>query len=352
MATEVITSGLAGMNIFGNHAGLSGVGEKAKVEIVPWAPRYDEDDDDGDNDEFEDPDEEAFAAHRRSWERRFSRRFGSFEDETTLGPMRHTQGPIPSNALPDGSLQFFGISVTDLKPGLKWPLQVYGFVATRDSADHNRNFLFRCTRNNSQTLTRKDPYLLLTGPSRTVVLIDPVVFEFELKLKGKTESEDEVLAFKTFSFDERFNVEGGIRACSLHKRCNLDFMFALLEESVEATVTAQVVEGSWLDDYGLKVICHTESMKEHEMVLLDSRGGKMPINSDGMIELSRRVIGVDYPSGKLVVWLVASCSNSFVPSTVAFSLKESGKSERDCDVWFCKVRVTVAWSLLSGPGYD
>jgi hypothetical protein len=42
-------------------------------------------------------------------------------------------GKIPSDALPDSTLHYFSIKVTDLKYGLIWPLQVYGFVAVRDS---------------------------------------------------------------------------------------------------------------------------------------------------------------------------------------------------------------------------
>jgi hypothetical protein len=63
-------------------------------------------------------------------------------------------GTIPPDALPDSSLQFFSIKVTDLS-GLSWPLQVHGFVAARDSVDRRRNYLLRCSRDNCQTLTEK-----------------------------------------------------------------------------------------------------------------------------------------------------------------------------------------------------
>ena len=47
----------------------------------------------------------------------------------------------------------------------------------------------------------QDPYLLLTGPSRAIVIIDPITIEFQLKVKSKTDpEEDEMLAFAIFNY--------------------------------------------------------------------------------------------------------------------------------------------------------
>uniref|UniRef100_A0A8R7VIU4 DUF6598 domain-containing protein n=1 Tax=Triticum urartu TaxID=4572 RepID=A0A8R7VIU4_TRIUA len=115
--------------------------------------------------------------------------------------MRFTFGPIPSYARPHCTMQIFSIRVADLEDSLRWPLQVHGLVAARDTSDHNRNFLFNRTRDNCQVLTQQDPYLLLTGPSRAIVIIDPITIEFQLKVKSKTDpEEDEMLAFRIFNY--------------------------------------------------------------------------------------------------------------------------------------------------------
>ncbi|XP_047058977.1 uncharacterized protein LOC124665625 [Lolium rigidum] len=299
--------------------------------------------------EEEEEEEDAIPMYRKAWETCFGGVFGSFEDETTLAPMRYTSGPIPKNAVPGSTLQVFSVRIANLKGGLRWPLHVYGFLATRDSADHNRNFLFRRTRDNCQILTEEDPVLLLTGPSRAIVFVDLITFEAQLKVKGtKTESEDEVLASKVFHFHQGSRREDGIRTCIPYKRCMLEFAFAPLLRSVEATISVQVVDGSWPDDHQGRVFSCTAGVKNTKMMLLDCPDGNMPISSDGLFELSRRVVSVEFSTrNKLTVYVQAYRVGFLTRAKAVFEPKKSGTSIGMCDLRFCKMQVTVAWSLLS-----
>ncbi|GJM98404.1 hypothetical protein PR202_ga15415 [Eleusine coracana subsp. coracana] len=128
---------------------------------------------------------------------------------------------------------------------LNWPLDVFGSIAVRDSADHNLNIVYCRTRDTCQTLTEEDQSLTLTGPSRAVVL-DPkthaVTLEVELKVKGTNESEDKYLSFlaEEMMLPPGFNYFGfNSKLSSLH------FALENVVDSVEATIFIKVVEGSW-----------------------------------------------------------------------------------------------------------
>lgn len=288
--------------------------------------------------------------YREQWERRYGSSFGSFDEETFLGPMYCATRTIPPDALPESSLQFFSIKITDLCYSLSWPLQVHGFVAARDSVDRKRNYLFRCTRDSCQTVTRKDPFLRLTGPSRVVLLTDQVAIEVQIKVKSDKESEeDKILAFKCFEFQQSCPLKDNIPITRIPgQRCTLECALAVLPKLVEAIVGVRVVGGSWPDQCAGLIVCKTDNAKEGEVVLLlDFQAGKLPTRSDGAVELSRRLVSVGFLEGKLIFSVEASRNRFSAKGTVEFGVKTSGASTRTCDLVFCKMEVTVSWSLVS-----
>lgn len=194
----------------------------------------------------------------------------------------------------------------------------------------------------------------LTGPSRAVVLIDPVSFEVQLKSKGSTESEDKVICFDIFSSQHASGYVGYCRPriFTSHLCCNqnkIEFAFAVLARSVEATIRVEIVDGAWPEHLGGHITTRTASIHHEGIVLADSGGGRMPVSGSGVVELSRRVVCVEL-SGELEVDVVAFPvvdNTDTAKVSVVFTPKRAAISYDTCDLGFCKLGVTVAWSLLA-----
>uniref|UniRef100_A0ACD5X2P6 Uncharacterized protein n=1 Tax=Avena sativa TaxID=4498 RepID=A0ACD5X2P6_AVESA len=275
-------------------------------------------------------------------------------DTTSLSPMHftHTTPPGDATASIARTLQIFSVKLQEINEQAlesNWPLSVYGTVAARDTVDGNLNVLFHRERDNCQLLTLKDPCLQLTGPSRAIVAMDPVVFEIKLKVKdtGKKASDDRVLIHQTFVYNNCCNNEtttllGNDDCCKIMLRC------AKLENTVQATVVAVRVinwrKRAWPFKNGGKVTCFAKGalvkpQDKEEVVLQDQLA--VSTSYDGYLDLSRHVVSVEL-NGELRVTI---CSSKF-SGNVFFPAQECKSSRRICHLGPYQVEVTVAWSLL------
>ncbi|CAL5085102.1 unnamed protein product [Urochloa decumbens] len=296
---------------------------------------------------------------RSDWESFWSPEYGAFEDTTRIPPMRFTFKKAPWDAMHENALQIFSAKVTTTKGSL--PFDVFGMVAVRDTIDHNRNIVFCRTRDNCQTLTEEHPYLVLTGPTRAVLLELPLVFiEVELMVKGTTDSEDEKLSSLAvpISFSDKMYSYMWKRACT-SKFSTVEFTLGHIISSVEATVFVRVTRGSWPNGFrgqfsavasGARAkpsctVYHT-SVNDEEFILLDSGGEKVPVTGDGDIKLSRCVVSVD-TTGLLKVHIKAwGGDNNVMETWKVFKPLDADISNSMLDIGFCKMDVTVAWSLI------
>uniref|UniRef100_A0A0E0FFW1 DUF6598 domain-containing protein n=1 Tax=Oryza nivara TaxID=4536 RepID=A0A0E0FFW1_ORYNI len=266
------------------------------------------------------------SSYRKDWDYVWSQAYGSFDKInqslvdldplfiSPIPPMRYTTAdPGPDYASEHDAVQIFCVKIRELRRGLQWPIHVFGLVAARDVIDHNRNIVFNRTRDDCQLLTQEVPYLLLTGPTRAVVVVDPVDFEVALKVKGSIESEDKDLSFLAVQLTRISNISGThlINKEYTSKLSTLELTFGYIVRSVEATINVRVIDGSWPEEgFSARITAHTSSLKDYRVLLLDSgyEMKKMSVTADGMIELSRRVVSVEF-EGELEVSVAAFGSN-------------------------------------------
>ncbi|XP_044964709.1 uncharacterized protein LOC123425105 [Hordeum vulgare subsp. vulgare] len=340
-----------------------------------------EEEEDEEEEEEEDEDEEEFAPessmeeqeedfdqHRENWEISFGKGRFDFEALTMLSPMLFTHcspSRIPEEAILSKTLQIYSIKIAKTKH-LKWPLQVYGVVAARDYVDHRRNIVFFRRRIHSQTLTKKDPYLHLTGPCRALMCRDPVHIEFQLKVKGQSRSQDRTLITRPVQMYNPSWHDWCYR-CFSNYLCKIELCFEQLGWSRQATIlSARVTQGSPFK-HGGQIVCRASPCEDDpnkEIVLYDSKYGTMDmmepdvtmsIDSDGYLQLSRRVVSV---RGRLKFFIYTYSRAGAIAASgrVLFKAKDCQTSQATCILHnnkpskgkntSSKVKITVAWSRL------
>ncbi|TVU37763.1 hypothetical protein EJB05_11097 [Eragrostis curvula] len=329
-----------------------------------------------------------YTKFRYDWITLWSSNYGSFEDSTGIPYMRYTHEPAPPCTWFCNTLQIFSARVAGLKCGLQWPLDVYGMVAVRDIVDRSRNIIFSRGRDNCQTLTETvpvitelkqarvavycdapdgrptparnptgagagDPFLVLTGPTHAVVLMDHVTFEVDLKVKGVTKFEDKVLSLlaKPLILHESTTLGSRLFYQSYRgTRSTLEFKLADIGRSVEATIFVRITDGSWPDGYHGQFAACTAGIDHEKVILLDFEDENTSVIVDGSIELSRRVISVGVGK-KLKVSVKAWLGDYAVveEDRVDFTPMDAGLSSGShrLRVGSCEMEVTVAWSLIA-----
>ncbi|KAL6652638.1 hypothetical protein ACP70R_011563 [Stipagrostis hirtigluma subsp. patula] len=324
----------------------SGVEERRKrlrEEYEEWRRRREEERGDPDPEKWTDPYAFEGRHFEQWWNAHYANTFyGSFNDRTAIPCMRLTYESVGRT---DPTLQVYSVKVAELSEGLQWPLNVYGMVAFRDSLDQNRNIIFDRDRDNCQTITEKDPYLVLTGPVRAVVLCGRVVFEVLLKARGPVESEDKEISLLAAHFRSEPAPFGSflITESYTSRLSSLQFTLGHIICSVEATITVRVIDGSSPDGFGGRITARTASIAE-EVVLLDSGDEKVPVLGDE-IKLSRRVASVEL-DGHLIVSVKVLQGQEVLHSEKEFTPQERGTHFETLNVGSCKINLTIAWSLF------
>lgn len=302
--------------------------------------------------------QKEFAQYVDAWDNKWgSNGFGLFQYMTTVSSMQYTHlipGSTPRHyCRVTPSLQIVSIKLAEIQGGLEWPLPVYGMIAVRDHVDHNRNLLFACYRSRCQILKEEDPFLALTGPSRAIVCEESVVFEIQLKVRGRTESEDRALITGVCTYNR-----GDSTVCFRNCFCTAEFRLEVLQETVQATVLGvRVKDGSWPSGWGGRVACSVIDGEidatPGELELLVSRASAMPVTSEGYLLLSRNVVSVDV--NRHLNFLLEACLPSgdiIAQKELSFKPKLCNISQDSCELHGIELEITVAWSSLVSEKRD
>ncbi|KAE8792536.1 hypothetical protein D1007_32939 [Hordeum vulgare] len=306
-------------------------------------------DEDGDDDEEAAPaqcEEESFAAKFHSlWNRFYARCGVTFDQTTSIPAMCHTNPSSDRSAEAMDTLQIMSVKVTSIGGDLHWPLQVFGIVAARDYLDRKRNIVFHRPRNDCQTITQDDCCLALTGPTRAIVVsYDPTYVEVSLKVKGATQSEDKDLSSLVVVFKDGSCPQGVYPS----RLSTLEIKYGHIYRSVEATVFIRIIGGSWPDGFRGVFSATSSSDDNMKFMLLDSEDGGLPVDANGVIALTRRVVSVGLERSLKVSAMAFPVNEGHAAETSEAVLKprRAGVSLVNLCVGSCSMEVRVAWSCF------
>ncbi|TVU38246.1 hypothetical protein EJB05_11604, partial [Eragrostis curvula] len=311
-----------------------------------------------DDEEVEEDEEEELAKYLKNW---IWGRLYRLDETTIIPPIRFWDRSPPPEAKARTTIQVYSAKIVGLSGGLQFPLDVFGTIAARDSADRRRNIIFSRERNNCQTLTEQDPYLELTGPSRAILLLDPVSIEVMLYVKGSVQSEDRILNFQAFELIRIDTVLSRmINGPYTSKLSTLDLALGSVVSSVEGLVTIRLIDGATLPAEFLVTVYTINSKPSwrgsgdedtdcKKILLLDSRRSPDAVHPSGHITLSRNVVSTRI-TGKLAICIETPVKDS-KENKVLIELRFPARNKDKCHFWYPYgpgfIGLAVFWSLIS-----
>jgi hypothetical protein len=178
------------------------------------------------------------------------------------------------------------------------------------------------------------------------VYLDAVVFEVNLKVKGESEDK-ETLIHQNYWYNGSIGSRG--RSCS-NKLCKINLNYMELPQTVQATITSiQIFRGSWPSIFAGQVFCQDGTSPEKFTLLDFPNGMKPPVDQDGNLYLSRRVVSVHVRDEMtLTVRAYSRLTESDSKCDVVFAPQRRGVTVSECDFdGQCLLKIKVAWSLLA-----
>ena len=250
-------------------------------------------------------------------------------------------GIIPSSAFATKALQIYSFEIFELNDSLKWPLCVYGVVAARDAVDGNRNLLFSRSSTNCQVLTKEDPFLHLTGPSRAILDEYPVDFEVELRIKDGSESQDKTLISST-----NHHHFCGDTALFLGSLCSAKLNLQTVGSAVQATIlSVRIIGGLSTFAFGGQIACSLPTARR-QVVLFDS-SEEFHENLEGYVPLARNVVTVELKGSlRIIIKSYTESHGVAHQAELEFGARHCQISSQESVIGDSKLQVVIAWSLL------
>jgi hypothetical protein len=149
-------------------------------------------------------------------------------------------------------------------------VQVYGFMAVRDTLDPLRNYVFNRSRDDPFIVEQEDGLIQMSGPKRGIWWHDMALVEFDMRIKRGDDDEDDLqLIDGAVWFNDRTSTPSRMTTKRIEGDYgSVDICYALLHSAMEATV--QIAVADLLGGFGLYATAfYISDLVHQEMQLFD-----------------------------------------------------------------------------------
>jgi hypothetical protein len=206
-------------------------------------------------------------------------------------------------------MQIFSLKLA-YPPPAGGQVQVYGFMAVRDSLDPLRNYVFNRTRDDPFTVEQDGGVIPMSGPKRGIWWHDMALVEFDMRIKrGDNEADDLQLIDGGVWFNDRTSTHARVATKRIDGDYgSVDICYALLHSAMEATVQIEVAE--LLSGFSLYAsVFYISGLVQQEMQLFDGvipgpdgcqiyKLDKFVLGSGGQTEVAARKYMVSSSDGR------------------------------------------------------
>ncbi|CAN6246126.1 unnamed protein product [Urochloa humidicola] len=260
-------------------------------------------------------------------------------NETQLEPMRFSKGtercfPAAENCVyhvPEDMFQFFSVLLS--KSTITQPIQLYGYIATRDVEDGMLNYVVNYSRDDP-IVVQQGSLIEMTGPKRGIRMTSLVLIEFDMWIKnGTQEDDDEQLIDGAISCYDycpgepiKYRVIGNCGA--------VDMSLGIVLHAVEATI--EVVISELQSGLSLCLSSFVYTMEEYEEIKLFHGNVVQPG------ALRRFVVAVPWDTVMILRFKVGND----VGQQIKFEAKKHGYARRQIKFKVAAISVRVTWSTI------
>ncbi|EMS57127.1 hypothetical protein TRIUR3_10794 [Triticum urartu] len=219
----------------------------------------------------------------------------NFLIDTSVPPMRYTDSIYQDEFGLEDSANILSVSIVSSDVG--FPVNIYGRGIARDSIDYKCIYLFHRNRDDCQRLN-EDGMLILTGPSRGLVLVDFIYLEIDLKIREDGVSPDRPFSKGLISIDGRVlsrEEDVVVRSETIESWLSTtEVRFATVLSAVECTFEIKLIEGLFKGNITVGIADKARKLDiEQTIVIHDSTAdGVVTSDESGVIKLRRSVITI------------------------------------------------------------